>query len=425
MPSSKALHKLLERIQKGAAVCTDTRKIQKGDIFFALKGPSFNGNFFAEKALDLGAKKIIIDDPSFDHLPNSILVEDTLLFLQRLAKVYRKTLKTKVICIAGSNGKTTTKEILGKVLSECYNTFITPGNLNNHIGLPLSILKIPQDTEFAILELGANALGETEFLSAIAMPNYGVVTNNGKDHLEGYGSIEKVIEANTELYAFLKEHSGTVFIDPKDEILKDKAQNIRSIDYIPLKETVSKNGLFLKFEYESLSVESQLVGSYNLQNIRCAITIAKHFNIPPKKIKRAIESYAPTNNRSSYQNKQGIKFILDCYNANPSSMHLALKNFIALSVSKKILVLSQMNELGKHTEKEHGDVLKYIAKHNWYKVYLIGNAFKKHQSQYKTFNFFESTNAFLDQLKKDDFKNAIVLLKGSRSYALEKVYQAF
>ncbi|UII78432.1 UDP-N-acetylmuramoyl-tripeptide--D-alanyl-D-alanine ligase [Flagellimonas sp. CMM7] len=418
------LEKLHALFLEHPIICTDTRKITKNCLFFALKGPNFNGNKFAEDALKKGAAYAIVDEQQDEDVENCFLVDNVLETLQKLSIFHRNHCSAKVISLTGSNGKTTTKELINEVLSRKYSTIATKGNLNNHIGVPLTLLSIKRDTEIAIVEMGANHKREIALLSSIAQPDYGYITNFGKAHLEGFGGVEGVIQGKSELYDYLIFNDKHAFLNADDDIQRDKLGHyIKKFgfsterpDYYNIK-FIEANP-FVVIEVEDKKIETQLIGKYNFPNCCAAILMGKYFNVPLEEIKIALESYQPQNNRSQIIDKNGFKIILDAYNANPSSMTVALENLKLMDAKDKTLILGDMFELGVDAEKEHqaiADLAKSIAFKN---VYFVGENFYKTSTSFKKFKTF-------DDLKKELIQNSIkkgtLLIKGSRGMALERV----
>ena len=405
-------------------VCTDTRKISTDCIFFALKGDNFNGNKFAEQALKKGAKFAIVDEKEFTTSDNCILVDNVLETLQKLAAHHRKYYSAKVIALTGSNGKTTTKELINAVLSKKYNTIATIGNLNNHIGVPLTLLSIKEDTEIAIVEMGANHLKEIEFLTSIAQPDYGYITNFGKAHIEGFGSEEGVIQGKSELYEFLLKNDKSVFLNADDVIQENKLKthskkfgfSTTNAKYYKI-EFVSADP-YVSLKVEDNQIESKLIGSYNFTNCCAAIIIGKYFNVPMNSIKLAIENYIPQNNRSQIINKNGHRIILDAYNANPSSMVVALENFKNLNAENKIVFLGDMFELGNIAAKEHQNIADIVSAMKFDQTYLIGENFAKTKTNTQKFSSFETLK---EHLTHNPLSKATLLIKGSRGMALERI----
>ena len=403
-------------------VDTDTRSIRKNTLFFALKGDNFNGNEFAEEAIKEGALYSIVDEKKHQTNKNIILVDDVLKCLQDLATHHRKTLNIPILSITGSNGKTTTKELINTVVSQKFNTTATKGNLNNHIGVPLTLLSMTNKTEFGIVEMGANHIKEIEFLCSIAQPDFGYITNFGKAHLEGFGSIEGVVKGKSELYNFLRSTNGKVFINQNDTTQLKQSEDIHTIPF-EKSLTLLKANPFVKLSYKDLEINSQLIGTYNYTNIAATITIGDYFEIDKFEIKSAIENYTPTNNRSQIIEKDGVKIILDAYNANPSSMKVALENFDLLADTSKILVLGDMFELGKTAQEEHQFISELTDKMNVKSVHLIGESFFKTST--KNASKYECFDSFIKDIDVAKFKNSTILIKGSRGMALERLLDYF
>lgn len=399
-------------------VDTDTRNIRKNTIFFALKGDNFNGNTFAEKALELGANYAIVDEKQYKTTDNIILVDNVLETLQKLANHHRKQLEIPIIGLTGSNGKTTTKELINVVLSKKYNTQSTKGNLNNHIGVPLTLLSITPQQEIGIIEMGANHQKEIEFLSSICEPDYGYITNFGKAHLEGFGGVEGVIKGKSELYNFLYEHNKTAFVNPDDKIQIKKTKSISSIFFNTEDIKFVDLNPFITLSYRGTLIQSNLIGKYNFSNIAAAITIGAYFKVSEKDIKEAIESYIPKNNRSQIVKLDSNSVILDAYNANPSSMKVALENFALLPDENKVIILGDMFELGEDSSKEHQAIVDLSKSLNFKSQFFVGEHFyqtKTNQHQFKTFEDFSNF------IKKNPFQNQSILIKGSRGMGLERV----
>ena len=409
-----------------SGICTDTRKITENCLFFALKGENFNGNTFADEALKQGAYKVVIDDMRFHkNTGETILCGNSLQLLQKLATYHRKQLNIPIIGLTGSNGKTTTKELINAVLSQSFQTSATLGNLNNHIGVPLTLLAMGNATEIGIVEMGANHLKEIELLSSIAAPDYGYITNFGKAHLEGFGSLDGVIQGKSELYKFLKEHDKTVFVnnnDPKQVELTKSLSKITfgksEADY-PVSLIDASNKLIIGFD--GLEVHSHLIGLYNFHNIAAAIAIGKHFEVPSNQIKKSIESYIPEMNRSQLLKQNGHHIILDAYNANPTSMMAALENFNQSKGNTKVMILGDMFELGTETEKEHQAIVHFLETHNLGTAFLIGTHFYETKSNHPSIKTFSSFEDFKTNFSKEDLPPSHILIKGSRGMALERV----
>ena len=421
------IEQLYNLLKINKSVSTDTRAIKKGSIFFALKGENFNGNKFAEEALKKGASFAVIDEEKYKLHDKIFLVENVLETLQNLATYHRKYLKLPIISLTGSNGKTTTKELINAVLSKEYNTCATIGNLNNHIGVPLTLLNMDSNTEIGIVEMGANHLKEIALLANIAQPDYGYITNFGKAHLEGFGSLEGVVKGKTELYDYLRKQNKIVFINSEDEIQLAKSKGIKAITFGKKDadykiEYVDANP-FVVLKFNNIRIESKLIGTYNFNNIAAAIAIGKYFKVSDQSIKEAIENYKPTNNRSQILKKGTNKIILDAYNANPSSMKVALENFSGLTDISKIAILGDMFELGPEAESEHQKIVEFIKGLNIDSVYLLGNIFYKLDIINPKIKKFTSFEEFKEELKNISIENSTILIKASRGMALERVLE--
>ncbi|MBU0696066.1 MAG: UDP-N-acetylmuramoyl-tripeptide--D-alanyl-D-alanine ligase [Bacteroidetes bacterium] len=411
-------------------ICTDTRKITDGCLFFALKGENFDANNFAEQALEKGAAYVVIDNPEFKKSEQCILVDDTLLTLQELAKHHRQQLKIPFIGLTGSNGKTTTKELINSVLSQKFKASATKGNLNNHIGVPLTLLEINNDVEIAIIEMGANHQKEIEMLSGLCQPNYGLITNVGKAHLEGFGGFEGVKKGKGELYDFLVTHNGTVFINKDNTHLMEMAATRNFKEVISYGASSScdvsgeliSNHPFLEVKWtsnhESYQVVSHLTGTYNFENILVAVAIGLRFGLSPKEINTGICNYAPQNNRSQIIKTANNTVIGDYYNANPSSMAVALENMAALTAEKKVVLLGDMFELGDESAEEHQSIINKAMSYDFDEIIFIGEMFTKLSSSAKA-KFFKNRDEAIEYLKKNPIQNSLVLLKGSRGMKLE------
>lgn len=424
-----SIEELYKIYQQHPSVQTDTRKIQAGDIFFALKGPNFNGNIFAEQALEKNAAYVIIDEPQPVNSDKIILVNDVLDTLQQLAKYHRQQLNIPFIAITGSNGKTTTKELIHAVLSSVYKTYTTKGNLNNHIGIPVTMLEVKKDAEFAVIEMGANHQKEIAGYCEYVLPTHGMITNAGKAHLEGFGGIEGVRKGKGELYDFLRENNGTAFVMWDYEYLREMSKGIKNIitygtSNANVTGVVLKSEPFLQIKitngFSIKKISSQLVGDYNLPNVLAAIAVGKYFYVPEEKIRSAIESYVPSNSRSQLIEKDSNKIILDAYNANPSSMKAAIENFSRLPDENKILILGAMAELGDESLQEHKNIIELIKKYRWKNVVLVGGDFLKINHPYLSF---ENNIQAKEWLQKEKIRNASFLIKGSRSMQMEKVVE--
>ncbi len=408
------------------SISTDTRKIEPNSLFIALKGDKFDANTFANEALNKGASFVILDDKKFfTDEDKMILVKDSLKTLQELANYHRNQLGLPIIALTGSNGKTTTKELINSVLSMKYNTKATIGNLNNHIGVPLTLLSFDEDTDIGIVEMGANHQKEIEMLCEIAQPDYGYITNFGKAHLEGFGGVEGVIKGKSELYNYLRNNNKTVFVNSDDPIQVDKSNNIKSYTFGTKKnsniniQSIEANPM-VKIQFNDELINSHLIGIYNANNINAAITIGKYFNIQDNDIKKAIENYQPNNNRSQLIEKKSNSIILDAYNANPSSMHAAITNFIQLDSKEKIAILGDMFELGNESLSEHKKIVDMLGKQIQITTYFIGKDFYSNKIESTHLHFIENFSDFEKYLKKEKLENKTILIKGSRGMALEK-----
>ncbi|MGB1284746.1 MAG: UDP-N-acetylmuramoyl-tripeptide--D-alanyl-D-alanine ligase [Polaribacter sp.] len=398
-------------------VDTDTRSIRKNTIFFALKGANFNGNAFAEEALKLGASYAIIDEKKYATNKNTILVKNVLKTLQELANYHRKQLNIPIIGLTGSNGKTTTKELIHVVLNKKCNTLATKGNLNNHIGVPLTLLSMTPKHEVGIVEMGANHQKEIELLTSICEPDFGYITNFGKAHLEGFGGIEGVIKGKSELYTYLHQNKKTVFVNPNDEIQVEKTSGINRIDFHKNLQFLEANP-FVKLNYKNLVIQSNLIGAYNYANIAAAITIGNYFKVADLQIKEAIENYIPKNNRSQIIETKNNKIILDAYNANPSSMKVALENFASIKEKRKVIILGDMFELGKSSQKEHQAIIDLAKDLDFENQFFVGENFHRAESdkhQFKEYKMLEN------YLKEHPLKKQTILIKGSRGMRLERI----
>ncbi len=411
-------------------VSTDTREDVNNKIFFALSGDNFNGNVFAKDALKKRAKVCVIDDPAHLVDERTILVPDVLSALQELATYHRKKNKAVILAITGSNGKTTTKELISQVLASSFDIISTKGNFNNHIGVPLTLLSIIPSTKIAIVEMGANHIGEIGRLCEIAMPDIGIITNIGKAHLEGFGSYEGVITAKNELYEYLKDNLGFAIVNNDDELLVKLSKDISQITYginnanVEGEILASKPHLKLLWGYNNKTYKcnSRLYGNYNFYNIMAAITTGIQFNVPTRAIINAIESYIPQNNRSQQINTNRNNVVLDAYNANPFSMNEAIMSFANSEFENPWLLLGDMFELGSYSAQEHRVIIELLLKYNFKNVILIGNEFNK-VDNHKYISFITSDDA-IEYLKENKISNADILIKGSRGMKLERLLTA-
>ena len=409
-----------------AGVSTDSRTLQSGQLFFALSGPNFNGNQFAKQALNKGAIAVVVDEDVSISDDRVIRVENTLRSLQTLATEHRKKLGTTIIALTGSNGKTTTKELIHSVLSTTYTTVATQGNLNNHIGVPLTLLSLQKDTEIGVVEMGANHPGEIALLANITQPNAGLVTNFGKAHLEGFGSLDGVVKAKSELFDYLKTTNGLIFANADDPKIMVQLKGQDPITYgtettARVSATLLTENDAIRIEVDQQEIQTQLSGAYNGYNALAAYAIGRHFGVSPQNAKRALESYIPDNNRSQLIRKKDLHITLDAYNANPTSMQAALASF-SKKGGKKIAVLGQMNELGKHTEIEHKRLVDWIKASSIDDCYWVGSAFAPFISSDK---YFSTVDQAIDYFSKTPLGQASILVKGSRSFTLEKLVEVF
>ncbi len=408
-------------------ITTDSRNCPKGSIFFALKGDKFDGNQYAGKALASGCVYAVIDNPDYYIGERTILVDNVLKTLQQLAHHHRKVLGLPIIGITGTNGKTTTKELLAAVLSTKFNLLYTEGNFNNHIGVPLTLLRLTHDHEMAVIEMGASHPGDIKELVDIVHPNYGIITNVGRAHLEGFGSFEGVIRTKGELYDYIRRSKGKIFIKKENEYLQSIAKGIEQITYGNGDDAFASGRVvscdpFLVFNWKQQgklhTVETHMIGSYNLDNVLAAVAVGRFFKIPAERISRAIAAYEPTNNRSQFKKTDNNELIIDAYNANPSSMKVALDNFITMPVQPKAIILGDMRELGPTSDELHAEVVEQIKKGQFDKVFLCGEHFSKVG---KEFSPFATTEVMTEELRRQPLKGYHILIKGSHSMGLEKL----
>ncbi|MBK8807320.1 MAG: UDP-N-acetylmuramoyl-tripeptide--D-alanyl-D-alanine ligase [Bacteroidales bacterium] len=422
------IEKLHQLFLERNGISTDSRNCPANSLFFALKGDNFNGNLFAQQALESGASYAIVDQADCVKDDKCILVDNVLESLQNLAAFHRKYLNIPIIGITGTNGKTTTKELIYTVLSKKYTTVCTKGNLNNHIGVPLTLLQMSKQTEIGIVEMGANNLNEIAFLCNIARPDYGIITNIGKAHLQGFGSYEGVKKTKKELYDFIKQNNGTVFINSDDTVLTEIAQGLKQIAYGTNSEQAFYSGtihdenmlvsLHCTIGDETFEIQSQLFGTYNGYNILAAACIGFYFGVSTLEIKQAIEQYTPNNNRSQLHKTGSNTLFLDAYNANPSSMFASVSNFAKLQIPDKILILGEMYELGNDQIAEHKKIVDLLKTFPDLKsVYLVGNWGEKQGN----FSYFENVNGLSEHFQNNKPLNCNILIKGSRGVKLEQV----
>lgn len=419
-------------------IVTDSRQVKPGDLFFALKGERFDGNQFAQQALSQGAAYAVVDDATVANSERFLLVEDTLLALQELARLHRRHFDIPVIAICGSNGKTTTKDLVSAVLSSHYPTHFTKGNFNNHIGVPLTLLAMPPKAEVAVLEIGANNIGEIDALCKIAEPTHGLITNIGKEHLEGFGGLEGVKQGESELYRYLAAHNGMAFINKDEPFLEELAEPVRKKMFYARSESFDVDNpvyeirllQFLPFvkvafrddgdQGDIIEIHSQLFGKYNFANIMTAIVLGRYFKVPAQKIKAAIESYKPLSNRSQILAIDTNTFLLDAYNANPSSMEQAIVNFAAMKGQCKIAILGDMLELGDASAEEHNHIATLVMQQGFEQVIFVGKEFESVAQQQGAWHF-GNVQELRQWFEQQHFTHTTFLLKASRGIQLEKM----
>lgn len=419
-------------------ICTDTRAIKKGAIFFALKGDNFNANQFAQKALNDGCSIAVIDEAQYKKDERFFLVKDVLETLQQLANHHRRQLSIPILAITGTNGKTTSKELVNAVLSEKYVVLATKGNLNNHIGVPLTLLSIKKEHELAIIEMGANHQGEIAMLCKLAEPDHGMITNIGKAHLEGFGGAEGVIKAKNELYDYIKQKKGKLFVNADNDLLMRLAGTADKITFGTSEVTdyygiLMESNPFVKLKCKSKQdqqpienkklIETALIGKYNFENILAAACIGDYFKLTAEQIKSGLEKYVPSNNRSQVMQTKSNLILLDAYNANPSSMNAAIENFAQMQKPDKWVILGDMLELGEESEKEHKQIIELLKQKNIHRAILVGPHFMK-AADNAFENLFSTSEEALNYLKSFPVHNATILVKGSRGIRLEKLVEA-
>ncbi|HLP06116.1 MAG TPA: UDP-N-acetylmuramoyl-tripeptide--D-alanyl-D-alanine ligase [Paludibacter sp.] len=425
---------LYSLFQKHPIVCTDSRNCPEGSIFFALKGDNFNANAFALSALENGCAYAVVDEQEYAIDKRFVLVDNVLGALQQLATCHRKHLGTKIIGITGTNGKTTTKELIAAVLKEKYNILYTQGNLNNHIGVPLTLLALKPEHELAVVEMGANHPGEINMLCEIACPDFGIITNVGKAHLEGFGSFEGVKKTKAELYQYIFKHGKKIFLNKDNEHLNEMAGNAgftgnsRTVEYsmagndAAVKADITSCSPFLNMNCRimeaSFEVNTHLIGSYNAENVLAAATIGNYFGLANEEIKAGLENYEPQNNRSQLTITKHNKVVVDAYNANPTSMKAAILNFAQMDVNGKTLILGDMLELGEQSRLEHRNIVELLQQNKFSNVFLVGKEFKQTENP---FACFADADTLAEYLEKNPVNNQYILLKGSRGIRLEKV----
>lgn len=423
--SIEKIKELYSHYLKNPSISTDSRSIKKGDIFFALKGDNFDGNNFVFQAIEQGASLVVCDNKQIEKGDKILLCENSLTMLQNLATYHRKQLKTTIIGISGTNGKTTTKELIQVVLSKKFKTLATKGNLNNHIGVPLTLLSIPFDTEMAIVEMGANHVGEIGFLCDIAMPDLAILTNIGTAHIEGFGSRENIIKTKKELFDFVKNNScekSHIFVNFDDEALKDETFSKKTTYSLNTKADISakaccENG-YAQIIYKDNLIASNLVGVYNAYNILAALTIGLHFGVELEQIKKAIEQYTPSNNRSQILKTNTNTLILDCYNANPSSCTFSIESFANMEANHKMVFMGAMKELGDVSIQEHKRVFDLLQSKGFERIVLIGEEYKSVLEDGKV-EWYANSEEFKENLIENKIEEATILIKGSRSTKME------
>lgn len=423
------IEKLYKLFCANPLITTDSRNCPEGSIFFALKGDRFNGNHYAMAALEQGCSAVVVDEEEYATDPRIILVPSVLRTLQELARFHRRNLRLPVIAITGTNGKTTTKELAAAVLSRKYKVLYTEGNLNNHIGVPLTLLRLTSDHELAIVEMGANHPGDIKELVEIAEPNFGLITNVGKAHLEGFGSFEGVIRTKCEMYEYIRRTGGKIFLHNENTILSDKAKGIESVLYgvhprIYLHGHIVANDPFMSFEWHSLTfptyqgiVRSKLIGEYNFYNALAAASIGCYFGVKFEEITEALANYTPQNNRSQLTVTERNHIVVDAYNANPTSMQASIKNFESMKVNRKLLILGDMLELGEQSAEEHQRLIQLLKACRFEEVLLVGELFGATDTEYTKF---ANTERLLDYLEAQHYTEHYILIKGSRGMALER-----
>jgi UDP-N-acetylmuramoyl-tripeptide--D-alanyl-D-alanine ligase len=423
------IKELYGKFLESGKISTDTRQIGPGSVFFALKGEKFNANTFASQALDKGAMYAVVDEEEYVTDRRCILVENVLESLQNLSRHHRDQLKIPVIGLTGSNGKTTTKELLHAVLSKKFKTFATKGNLNNHIGVPLTLLSIDSSIEMAVVEMGANHLDEISFLCSLANPSHGFITNIGRAHIGLFGSYENIIRAKSELYQHLITNDGIVFVNSQNEVLANMAKRFKDPLFYPAEGDFYHGELinadpFLKIRAENgAEVQTNLIGGYNFENVMAALCIGKYFGVDPDRANEAIAGYRPDSMRSQMIQKGSNKIILDAYNANPSSMRAAVENLAAMKADNKVLILGDMYELEGEAEKEHRAIGQIISQKKFNNVYLCGKLFESAVDVIPEAKHFETKSALVDDLKKHPLTDATILVKASRGIGLETIVE--
>lgn len=418
------LETIYQLYSKKYIVTTDSRKVEPGCVFVALKGEHFDGNDFAyQVANDNIAACVIADRKDLPKHERLFIVDDSLTALQQLAKLHREKCGTPIIGITGTNGKTTTKELVSAVLSQKYNITYTQGNFNNHLGVPLTLLQIKPDTEIAVVEMGANHPKEIELLCSLAQPNFGIITNIGKAHIEGFGSFEGVVKTKNELYDYLRNTNGTVFLNNDNQLLKDLAHDLKTFNYgkdntADCNAKMLSSNPYLSINWDGNIINTNLVGDYNFENVMAAITAGLHFNIEPNLIIKALEDYSPTNNRSQFIKSDKNEIVMDAYNANPVSMSNAIKNFRNISDDKHLLILGDMKELGNESLNEHQEIINLINSLDFNNVILVGTEFSKVNHNFVSFL---NVDELISHINQNEISGRKILVKGSNSIHLGKI----
>lgn len=420
----KTIEKIYQLYSQKYIVTTDSRKVEPGCVFVALKGEHFDGNDFAyHVANDNVAACVIADRKDLPHHERLFIVDDSLTALQELAKLHREKCNTPIIGITGTNGKTTTKELVASVLSQKYNIIYTQGNFNNHLGVPLTLLQIRPETEIAVVEMGANHPKEIELLCSLAQPNFGIITNIGKAHIEGFGSFEGVVKTKNELYDYLRNNNGKVFLNNDNQLLKNLAKGLNFVSYgkdndADYYATIISSNPYLSINWNGKEINTRLVGEYNFENVMAAITAGCQFNIEQELIIKALENYSPTNNRSQFIKTEKNEVVMDAYNANPVSMYNSIKNFRNICDDNHLLILGDMKELGSESLNEHQEILNLIKRLEFCNVILVGSEFNKIN---KEFQSFLNVDELISHINQNEISGKKILVKGSHSIHLEKL----
>ena len=420
------IEKIYQHYTKRHLVSTDSRNIEKDCVFVAIKGERFDGNDFAYKVASDGiAACVIADRKDLPHHERLFIVDDSISALQQLAKLHRERINIPVIGITGTNGKTTTKELTAAVLSKRYNIIYTQGNYNNHIGVPLTLLQMRPDTEMAVVEMGANHINEIAQLCSIAQPDFGLITNIGKAHIEGFGSFEGVVKTKNELYEHIRNNGGKIFVNNDNTLLRELSKDLTCFSYgkdnnADIKAEVVSFNPYLTIRWNDNEIKTNLIGEYNFENVLAAISIGTYFNVDKTQIIKAIEDYYPTNNRSQYIKTDKNEIVMDAYNANPVSMSNAIRNFRRISSNNALLILGDMKELGKDSENEHSIIISLVKELGFNKVFLVGEELLKADID-KSFSHFSNVEELISYINTHEVQNHKILVKGSNSIHLEKL----